>query len=355
LDESRESEEEDQMSHRCLAAVLTVIAVVALAPVFGAAQSANTTAAPRTPWGDPDLQGVWDFRTITPLQRPEEFAAHELLTEEQAAEREARARERAVDRPPEPGSTGGYNRFWVDTPSFVDNTRTSLILDPSDGRIPALTPAALHQIGSLGEDLPGPRPVRYRAGGSGVDGPEDRGLAERCILGFASGPPLLPGGYNQNIQLFQTSDYVVILNEMVHDPRIVPLDGRQHLPGDLRQWNGNARGHWEGDTLVIESTNFTDKTASFNPSVMVAMGTGENLRLTERLTRVSADTLRYEYTVDDPTTFSQPFTAAIPMQRSEMPIFEYACHEGNYGLLNILRGAREEEQAAAAAATQGLR
>ena len=139
---------------------------------------------------------------------------------------------------------------------------------------------------------------------------------------------------------------------MVHDPRIVPLDGHAHLPGDVRQWNGDARGHWEGDTLVIESTNFTDKTASFNPTALVAMGTGENLRLTERLTRVSADVLRYEYTVDDPTTFTRPFTAAIPMRKSEMPIFEYACHEGNHGLLNMLRGARKAE---AAAATQGSR
>ena len=239
------------MSRRCLAS---------LSPVPAAGQSADASTPPRTPWGAPDLQGVWDFRTITPLQRPEELAGQELLTEEQAAEREAQALERAVDRPPEPGSTGGYNRFWVDTPSFVDNTRASLILDPPDGRVPPLTREARHQIGSLGEDLPSPRPVRYRAGGSGVDGPEDRGLAERCILGFASGPPLLPGGYNQNIQLFQTPSYVVILNEMVHDPRIVPLDGRPHLPGDLRQWNGDARGHWEGDTLVIDSTNFTDKT-----------------------------------------------------------------------------------------------
>ncbi len=342
------------MNHRRLAAFLTVIAVISLSAVPAAGQSGEASTAPRTPWGAPDLGGVWDFRTITPLERPEEFAAKETLTAEESAAREARALENAVDRVPEPGSTGGYNRFWVDTPSFADNTRTSLIEDPPDGKLPSLTPGAQHQLGSLGEDLPSPRPIRYRAGGSGVDGPEDRGLAERCILGFAHGPPLLPGGYNQNIQVFQTPDHVVILNEMVHDPRIIPLDGRPHLPGDLEQWNGDARGHWDGDTLIIESANFSAKRESFSPTVSTAMGSGKTLRLTERLTRVNADTMRYEYTVTDPATFTRPFTAAIPLRKSDVPIFEYACHEGNYGLLNILRGARDDE-AAAAAAAQGSR
>ncbi len=340
------------MHHRGLVALLVAITVAALSPALAAAQETGTAALPRTSWGAPDLQGVWDFRTITPLERPEELAEQNALTDEQAAERVAQALEQNVDRTPPPGSTGGYNRFWVDTPSFVENTRTSLIVDPPDGRLPALQPGAPHQLGSLGEDLPAERPIRYRAGGAGVDGPEDRGLAERCILGFAHGPPLLPGGYNQNVQVFQTPDHVVILNEMVHDPRIVPLDGRPHLPGDLRQWNGDARGSWEGDTLVIESTNFTDLTPSYNPTVASAMGTGEHLRLVERLTRVSADTLLYEYTVDDAVTFTRPFTVAIPMGLSDVPIFEYACHEGNYGLLNILRGAREDERAAALAATE---
>ena len=342
------------MNHRRLAAFLTVIAVISLSAVPAAGQSGEASTAPRTPWGAPDLGGVWDFRTITPLERPEEFAAKETLTAEESAAREARALENAVDRVPEPGSTGGYNRFWLDTPSFADNTRTSLIEDPPDGNLPSLTPGAQHQLGSLGEDLPSPRPIRYRAGGSGVDGPEDRGLAERCILGFAHGPPLLPGGYNQNIQVFQTPDHVVILNEMVHDPRIIPLDGRPHLPGDLEQWNGDGRGHWDGDTLIIESANFSAKRESYSPTVSTAMGSGKTLRLTERLTRVNADTMRYEYTVTDPATFTRPFTAAIPLRRSDVPIFEYACHEGNYGLLNILRGARDDE-AAAAAASQGSR
>ena len=340
------------MSHRCLAMVFTVIGVVALTPLFAAAQSAEL---PRTPWGAPDLQGVWDFRTTTPLERPERFAGKEELTAEEAATQKARARAQNVDRPPQEGDPGAYNVFWFDTPGEVDDRRTSLIVDPPDGKLPSLTPNAQQQFGSLSEDVPSSGPVRYRAGGSGVDGPETRGLSERCILGFAHGPPLTPGGYNQNIQLFQSPSHVVILNEMVHDPRIVPLDGRPHLPGDVLQWNGDARGHWEGDTLVIESRNFTDKTASFTPTARAALGTGATLRLTERLTRVSTDLVRYEYTIDDPTTFTRPFTAAIPMRKSEVPIFEYACHEGNYGLLNILRGARVAENAAARTANQGSR
>ncbi len=350
------------MSHRCVAVVVAMVAGVALAPVAvaGQAQSDATWTAPRTADGKPDLQGVWDFRTLTPLQRPRTRADQGLLTAEEAAEIEARAVARAAeaDKPtvvrteplPVGAPVGGYNNFWFDRGAgVVDDRRTSLIIDPPDGRIPPLTPEARRQIGSLGEDLPSVRPIRYRTGGSGVDGPEDRGLAERCILGFNSGPPMLPGGYNQNMQLFQTPEHVVILNEMVHDARIVPLDGRPHLPQHLRQWMGDSRGYWEGDTLVVETTNFTDKTASFNPSVMVAIGTGENLRLIERFTLVKADTLSYEYTVNDPTTFTRPFTAVLPMKRGNAPLFEYACHEGNYGLLNILRGARDAEQAAAAA------
>ncbi len=334
------------MRHRHVVNALAGIAVVALAPVDAAAQSTDAGHTPRTSWGAPDLGGVWDFRTTTPLERPDELEGKTELTAEEAAAQKARASEFLVDRPPPEGDPGGYNVFWVDTPGVVDDRRTSLIVDPPDGKIPPLVAGAVHQVGSLSEDVPGPGPVRYRAGGSGVDDPEDRGLAERCLLGFAHGPPLTPGGYNQNVQLFQTPDHVVILNEMVHDPRIIPLDGRPHLPDDVVQWNGDARGHWDGDTLVIESTNFNGQTSSFTPNAMVAMGTGEHLRLTERLTRVNAGVLRYEFTVEDPTTFTRPFTAAIPMRKSEMPIFEYACHEGNYGLLNILRGAREDERAA---------
>jgi hypothetical protein len=330
------------------AVLLTVNAILLLAtsPAVGQSQTGvvDQSILPRGPDGRPDLQGVWDFRTVTPMERPDKFAGQDVLTPEQAAELERQALERQVDGPPPKGSVGGYNQFWFDTRSAaIADRRTSLIVDPPDGKIPPLMPNARHQVGSLGEDTPSQLPVRYRSGGKGTDGPEDRGLAERCILGFNSGPPMLPGGYNQNFQLFQTSNHVVILNEMVHDARVVPLDGRPHLPGNIRQWMGDSRGRWDGDTLVIATTNFTDKTSSFSPSVMSAMGTGETLHLTERFTRVNADTLLYEYTVDDPATFTRPFTVAIHMRKSDKPIFEYACHEGNYGLLDILRGARAAE------------
>lgn len=178
----------------------------------------------------------------------------------------------------------------------------------------------------------------------GADGPEDRGLAERCIVGFNAGPPMAPGGYNNNVQLFQTSDHVVILTEMVHDARIVALDGRPHLPETIRQWSGSSRGRWVGDTLVVETTNFTDKTASFGPNITTAYGTGQTLHLTERFSRVGADTLLYEYTVSDPRTFAGPFTVALSMRRGS-GLFEYACHEGNYGMPDILAGARAQERA----------
>ncbi len=334
----------------------TGLLVMALAPVAATAQqSAGAWTAPRTADGQPDLQGVWDFRTLTPLQRPEDRAEQSVLTPEEAAEIEANAVQSAIDADapsevrteplPAGGNVGAYNNFWFDRGAgVVDDHRTSLIVDPPDGRVPAARPGVSQQGGSATEDVPAARPVRFRVGGIGTDGPEDRGLAERCLIGFNTGPPIVPAGYNQNLQLFQAPGYVAILNEMVHDTRIVPLDGRPHLPDDIRQWMGDARGYWDGDTLVVETSNFTDKTASFNPSVVSAVGSGTTLRLTERFSRVDDDTLLYEYTVDDPTTFTQAFTVALPMKRGGAPMFEYACHEGNYGLLNMLAGARAEER-----------
>ena len=223
--------------------------------------------------------------------------------------------------------------------------------DPPDGRIPPLVAGTRHQIGSYGEDILSARPVRYRGGGSNRDSHEDRGLAERCLLGFNAGPPVLPAGYNQNIQVFVNEDHVVLLHEMVHDTRIVPLDGRPHISDDIRQWMGDSRAHWDGDTLVIETTNFNDKIASFNDTITSAMGSGTTLHLTERLRRVDADTLEYEFTVNDPTVFTRPFSGMIPMKKNSDPVYEYACHEGNYGLPDILAGARVEEQALGATIT----
>ena len=328
------------MKRRFLTIGLCAVVLVSLASVPSKGQS----DVERTPWGAQDLQGVWDFRTITPLQRPEDLGEQAFLSEEEAAnleqeavERDARLLVAEARRTEAGGSVGAYNNFWMDRgTNVVGNRRTSLIVDPPNGRYPPLT-AQAERLANARRGYRQEHPADTFLDSSAFD---------RCILGFNQGPPMTPGGYNQNIQLFQTAEYVVILNEMVHDPRIVALDGRPHLPEDMRQWNGDARGHWDGDTLVIESTNFTDQTASFAPNAAVAMGTGENLLLTERLSRVNADVMRYEFTVDDPTTFTRPFTAAIPLRRSEEPMYEYACHEGNYGLLNILRGAREDERAA---------
>ena len=336
------------MNLRCFA-LLVVLAAGALVPLPAAAQAtAEGWEPPRLSDGRPDLQGVWDFRTATPLERPAAIGERTTLTDEEAAAVEFGASQfqRAADAPPPDGSVGAYNAFWLDFGTTVTaDRRSSLIVDPPDGRLPEVAAGVVRQAGSLDADLPGERPVRLRSAGIGADGPEDRGLAERCLLGFNSGPPMMPSAYNNNMQLFQNADHVVILNEMVHDARIVPLDGRPHAPDAIRQWTGNSRGRWDSDTLVVETRNFSDRTASFDPSALTALGTGATLRLTERFTRVGDDTLLYEYTVDDPATFTRPFTVALPMRRSAMPIYEYACHEGNYGMVNALSGARAAEAA----------
>ena len=334
---------------RYLAAVFTVVALV---PVFAAAQSTNTSTPPRTPWGQPDLQGIWDFRTITPLERPEELADKEFLTAKEAANLEQETVDRnedllnrpaqrtevteSVDRG-EDGAPGFYNNFWLDQgTTTVGTRRTSLIVDPPDGRIPAVRP----QVAARAE-------LRQILRDRQAHGPEDRGTSERCLLGFNSGPPMTPGGYNQNMQLFQTADHVVILNEMVHNARIIPLDGRSHLPAHLRQWAGDSRASWEGDTLVVETRNFLGEIS--------LRGSSANLQLVERFTRLDADTLLYEFTVMDPTSWARPWTAQVPMTRTDDPLYEYACHEGNYSMESTLAGARAQEQAAAEAATQGSR
>ena len=339
------------MTRRIFIFVVTALLIVtaAAAPPAGA----QDYEPPRTADSRPDLQGVWDFRTLTPLERPASRGDQAVLTAEEVAELDAQSAEREAaafapsevrDEPlPAGGDVGAYNSYWVDQgASVVDGARTSLIVDPPNGRLPDLAPGVEMVTLSLGEDLPGERPIRVRAAGIGADHWEDRGLAERCLLGFNSGPPIVPAGYNQNIQIFQTPDHVAILHEMVHDARIVPLDRRPHLPDEVRQWMGDSRGYWDGDVLVVESRNFTDKTASFNPSVVHSAGTGETLQLTERFSRVGDDTLLYEYTVNDPATFTAPFTVALPMKRGEA-MYEYACHEGNYGLPNMLAGARVAE------------
>ncbi|MEE2638095.1 MAG: hypothetical protein VYE68_12780 [Acidobacteriota bacterium] len=302
--------------------------------------------APRTPWGDPDLQGVWEYWTFTPLERPDELANTTELTAEEAALAAQQASEQALaidTEGPAPGSTGAYGQaVWTERARAIALTQTSLIVDPPNGKLPPLARSETDRVAA--HRATGGRPVRSRATGIGSDAAEDRGLAERCIVGFSTGPPMLPAGYNNNVQVFQAPGYVVLAVEMIHDVRVIPLDGRVHLPDGVDQWLGDARGHWEGDTLVVETTNFTDRIGSFS-TTSVSWGTGANLRLVERFTRLDDRTLQYAFTVDNPSVFTSSFSAEFPMNRSDLPLYEYACHEGNYGLFNILQGARIEEVA----------
>ena len=295
---------------------------------------------PRTPDGRPDLQGVWDYRTIAPLERPPELGTKEFFTAEEAAKFESEENQRQnrdlID--PEvgglnypPGGVIPYNEFWYDRGNKLGSRRTSLIVDPPDGRLPPWT--------SEGQKVAELRAARSRddqLGHPHADSWEDRPLQERCLIGLNAGPPMTPGAYNNNVQLLQTPGYVVILNEMVHSARIVPMDGRAH--GNIRQWKGDSRGHWEGDTLVVDTINFKRETN--------VAGTSANTHLIERFTRTGPDTLAYEFTVDDPTMWTKPWKAVVPMLKSDEPIYEYACHEGNYAMRSILAGARAADKAA---------
>ncbi len=318
------------MSKRWLALAAVAIAL----PAAAQTTKSKKWVAPRTPDGHPDLQGIWSNATVTPLERPSELAGKAVLTEQEAAEFAADVVKRNnMDRRDGVGTDAdlgrAYNDFWYDRGTNAIKThRTSLVIDPPDGRIPALTPDAQKRVAAR---------AAYRRQHP-ADGPEDRSLSERCLNWATAGPPMLPSFYNNNYQIVQTPDAVVIFNEMVHDARVIPMDGRPHLPANIRQWLGDSRGHWEGDTLVIETTNFTDKTAF--------RGSTENMHLTERFTRLDPDTLLYEFTVDDPAAFMKPWTVQVPSSRTEGPIFEYACHEGNYAMTGMLSSARAEEKTA---------
>ncbi|MBG99858.1 MAG: hypothetical protein CMN58_05880 [Solibacterales bacterium] len=323
------------VSKTAIVRVFVVVFVLSFSMSSFAQTSIEGWSVPRTAWGNPDLQGVWDFRTITPMERPAGFD-NQVLTDQEVAEFEAasEAQRAALDVETPFDTVGNYNQFWFDPGNaVVDTKRTSLVVDPPDGRIPRLTEEAEQRRAAGTEAGRGQRRHTPTAGGFVEDlGPG--GVQVRCILGFNSGPPMTPGGYNQNMQIFQTEDHVVILNEMIHDARIVPMDGRPHLSKSLRQWTGNSRGHWDGDTLVVETTNFLRETA-FQGGL-----TGQQLKLVERFTAVSPKVLLYEVTVEDSTVWTSPWTYQIPMQRNDYPLYEYACHEGNYGLYNILAGAQ---------------
>ena len=338
------------------AAFVTVLALVTLAPATGEAQAQAPDAgwtAPRTPWGHPDIQAIWNNGTITPLERPENLAEQAFLSPEEVAALERQARER-VDRENAPsevrteplpagGNIGGYNSFWTEqSTSVVGTNRTSLITDPENGRLPPLTPEALARITS-------PESRRLADAQNGVvpaEGPEDMGLSERCL--WYRGIPSIPTGYNNNFHFFQTPDYIAILQEHIHDLRVIYLDDRPHLPDGIRQFAGSSRGRWEGDTLVVETTNLREPFIRrwARPEHSLSRGKlSESATVTERITRTGPETLDYTFTIDDPETWTRPWSGALPYARQHLPMFEFACHEGNYGMFNMLSGSRAEEAA----------
>jgi hypothetical protein len=265
------------------------------------------------------------------------MGTRKFLTADEVAKREQQAEESLVDRPPRKGDPGTYNRFWTDQP--VVNRRTSMIVDPLNGRLPALTPAAEAFQKQLAEARRGVDDDAPTPGGW-VNEIGPHGLSVRCIVGFNAGPPMTGRSYNANVQVFQTPDHVVLLNEMIHSARIVPLDGRPHLSPAIRQWSGDSRGRWDGNTLVVETTNFAAMVSDFAND----RPAGPAMRVIERFTRTDANTLLYQFTVDDPSWFSSRWTAEIDMVRSDQPLYEYACHEGNLSVPNILSGARAHER-----------
>ena len=306
--------------------------------------------APRTGWGQPDLQGVWNWSSNVPMQRPSQYGNRQFLTQEEVEE--FARRRAAADAGSDAalnieGVDGSYNDFWIENQGIGGNVRTSHIVYPENGRLPELQEGVVEQQGVYGGITTGEtRPVRIAAGGIGADGPEDRGLSERCIIGFNAGPPFIPSLYNNNVQIFQSKDTVVLLTEMIHDARVVPLyeskEALDSLDDDIRFYTGDSRGYWDEDTLVVVTQNFNGLSASFGQA-----GTSYDKILTERFTRRGPYTVDYEFTVDDPATYTDKFTGIVSMTRVAGLLYEYGCHEGNYGMENILRGARVEERLAA--------
>jgi hypothetical protein len=321
---------------------MTVV-LLATIPVAGQGPSApartNGSAAkpytpPRTPDGQPDLQGFWTNSSYTPLERPD-GVTKEFYTPEEAIEVEKRAAQNESDQTV-PGTIADvhydFSQFGLDRSqsTYARNLRTSLIVDPADGKIPPVTPE--------GRKRAADRAAARKAMGGPYDAAENMPLGARCLIMAGAGPPMLDAAYNNNYHIVQGPGYVLILVEMIHDARLISLDGRPQPPGSVRQWMGISRGRWEGHTLVVETTNFNGK----NPF----RGSSENVRVTERFTRVASDRIVYEFTVEDGATWARPWTAEMPMQKTEGPIFEHACHEGNYGAANTLAGARADEKKA---------
>jgi hypothetical protein len=325
---------------------LVVWAIAIVLPLVGQTATHATKESPRArtkAWtlprmadGHPDLQGIWTNTTLTPLERSPDLAGKSALTEDEATASEKQILDRVNfdrrDGGAETDVTRAYNNLFMDRGTQLatinGEKRTSIVVDPQDGKVPPLTPEGSERVDTRTKAM------------QRMDGTQNRPLAERCIMGQAStsGPPMLPGPYNNNYQIVQTPGYLMILVEQIHDVRIIHLDGRPHLPANIRQWMGDSLGRWEGDTLVVDTTNFTDKTGF--------RGSSDGLHVIERFTRVDANTILYQFTIDDPSTFTRAWTGEYPFLAAAGPIYEYACHEGNYALGDILRGARLEEKAA---------
>jgi hypothetical protein len=344
------------MGHRLFAsttaAVSTLVILFAQTPASGqtvpaAAKSANTTAGANKAWtpqhtpdGYPDLEGFWTNNTLTPLERPKELGAKEFYTEAELAELMKKDQDRVAlnkeeGRPTEPGTNADvhydYTQYGLDRgqAKLSWSRRTSLIVGERGTLPPMLLEARKRNAD-----------IAAKNRGHELDGPEDLSLSSRCIVDAQESVPMLSGGYNNNLQIVEAEGVVAIMKEMNHSVRVVPIDGRPHLPADVRQFRGDSIGHWEGNTLVVDSTNFTAR----NPF----HGSGDKLHVVERFTRVDADTILYQFTVEDPETWDQPWTAETAWSKVDGPILEYACHEGNYSLSNTLRGARVAEEEAAA-------
>ncbi len=327
--------------------------------------SAQSDATARTAWGDPDISGLWDFRTLTPLERPPSLTGKATLTPEEAqAFRQSMQASLNVDNRQDENASldlrGAYNQFWYDWGDHLDeDLRTALIIEPASGHLPGLTASARQRLQAQTAARTGTVRDLFspfeQITSFHPENPEQLGLADRCLVGLNAGPPLSASAYNNNLRVVQTPGHVLLVTEMIHNARVVPLDGRPYLPGHMSQWNGDPRGRWRDDTLIVESRNFSDKIPAFQLSLGLfhttdrgGAGSGRDLTLVETFRRTAPGRLEYRYTVTAPRTFTAPFTVAMTMRQTDGPMFEYACHEGNYAMGGILRGARKLEQAAAA-------
>ncbi len=319
-------------------AIFVLAVCMSLAPRLLAA---DDYTVPLTEWGQPDLQGVWNFSSSVPMERPEQFGTRQFLTDDEIAASKVSplriGRSNEVTRTAS-GIEAFYNdSIWMERISSNGRVRTSHIVYPENGRIPPLVDGVEYLPGGSGR-IDSQRPVRFAVGGIGRDGPEDRGLSERCLVGFNAGPQLMPSVYNNNVQIVQHRDHIVVLTEMIHDARIIKLRSLPPLDKELTMWSGDSSGFWDGDTLVVVTRNFNGLTQSFE-----GYGSSNSKMLTERFTRVGPRTISYQFTIEDPETFTDRLTAIIPLTLVDAQLFEYACHEGNYGMANMLRAARRRD------------